>query len=726
MNEFDFKGINERLLSDGAAILAGWFPNGRARGDHFAVGNLQGDKGDSLSISLVNGMWIDHATKETGGDLIDLYAACRGVSVKEAVLALGGASERAVTNGHGRPAPAQDEPDAVEAPFPPPPVPRPHPSWGSVTQTWAYYGATTPGPLFQICRFGEDRAEGQAKIRPLTWRGGRWRWKAYPAPRPLYWLPEILAQPELPVLIVEGEKCADAAYEALKHSWAVTTWAGGANASKATDFEPLRGRAVTIWPDADEPGRRAAAELVVRLRPIAASIQVLIIPAEHTEGWDCADAVSEGLDLQAFIAAHARTPAEPQPTQKPKRETRAQPAHAQRAAISGDAVSSAFVSWESLGIETSSGGAPHVSLGNVVAVLGRHPELKGRIWRDDFRGRIFHTLRGDPKPWTDADALRLTAWFNQTLRLPKFGISLIHSGVELCAAENARNSVTDWLLGLRWDGIPRLDTWLETYLGADHSALSTAIGANWIISMVARAFRPGCQADHMPVLEGLSGAGKSSAISILGGEWYRAAPQAFGSKEFYEVCQGSWLIEIPDMAGFGRREHGQIIAAITTRADTYRASYGRNAEDHPRTVIFAATSETDEYLADARGKRRYWPVTCGVLSLTELARDREQLFAEAVSRFEAGHPWHVVPIAEAREQQSSRENRDIWEAKIREYVAGKRDTTTSAIAQLCLDIPVWQQNDSHKTRIGKILQRLGYVGKVERVGASTARVYRLP
>lgn len=382
--------------------------------------------------------------------------------------------------------------------------------------------------------------------------------------------------------------------------------------------------------------------------------------------------------------------------------------------------SSAFVSWESLQLDCNSGGVPFPTLGNVIRVLEYHPDLRGKIWLDSFRHRIYF----ESAPWTDADALRLTAFFHQSLKLSKFGLQTIHHGVDLFAANHARNSVTHWLDSLTWDGTERLTDWLADCFGIAKTAFTMAVARNWLISMVARAYQPGCQADHMPVLEGLSGAGKSSAIAILGGEWYRASPQAFGSKAFFEAIQGAWLVEIPDMAGFGKVEHGQIISAITTRADTFRASYGRNAEDHPRTTIFAATSETDEYLQDSRGKRRYWPLECTEIHLDALRATRDQLFAEAVRSYKSGATWHEVPLDEALKVQNQRQETDPWLTKIASYVGTRTSITTSDVASDGLFLEVYKQDRSCQMRISKCLKAIGFICKVEWVDQRPQRIYR--
>ena len=403
---------------------------------------------------------------------------------------------------------------------------------------------------------------------------------------------------------------------------------------------------------------------------------------------------------------------------KPTRHTRSRPLAATPGATlkpdgTMEDTGSSYVAWQSLGLDCAGNGQPFPSLGNAAIILARHKQLAGKIWLDVFRQKIYCTLDGpEPRPLQSADALKLTAWVNQALRLPKIGIRTIENAIELVAANAARNSVTEYLGSLTWDGTPRLEDWLSDCLGVAKTAYTVAVARNWLISMVARAYRPGCQADHMPVLEGLSGAGKSSALAILGGPWYKAAPQAFGSKEFLEAIQGAWLTEIPDMVGFGRREHTQIIAAITTRADPYRAAYGRVCEDHPRTTIFAATSETDSYLDDDRGKRRYWPLRCTEIRLDVLQSIRDQLFAEATAQFNAGATWHEVPVEEAEQEQLARRIADPWEDAISYYVKGRVEVEMSRLLTDGLALEYARQDRSAQMRAAKVLKTLGFDCKV--------------
>ena len=186
-----------------------------------------------------------------------------------------------------------------------------HHKFGQPSRTWRYHDAAGD-TLGYVCRF--DLPDGGKDVVPRCYcqhEDGRreWRWLSFAKPRPLYGLDLLAANPEAGVLIVEGEKAADAARTISPG--VVVTWPGGGKAVKFTDWSPLAGRKVLIWPDADEPGHKAAADIVAALKPIAASVRTIPVPAGVADGWDLADAVAEGWDrarLIAHIKPHVAAP----------------------------------------------------------------------------------------------------------------------------------------------------------------------------------------------------------------------------------------------------------------------------------------------------------------------------------------------------------------------------------------------------------------------------------
>ena len=692
------------------SLLKEWVGGKQVGREWHAERRVNGGPGDSLKINLDTGIWSAFASGETGADIVSYYAHIRhldqGPAADQVAQAIGYSSNTPVLQRTRLPA-ADPEP-ASQIPPDAPPL-KPHARYGAPTAVYRY------GDKFHVLRY--DHAEGK-HFAPMTWRLGRWVNRAYPSPRPLYNLEELAKHPDAPVLIVEGEKCVDAA-RPLWRSHVVLTWSGGAQAVKQSDFTVLKGRDVTLWPDADDPGRAAARDIAQILTPIASRVRVVI--PDRDNGWDIADAIAEGMgvaELAEYARAHIRdtTPvAEYLPAADQTDDY-----------ANGSAPKSAIVSWKNIGLDTDSKNIPHPNVANASAILQRHEAFAGKIWLDTFRDKIFHTLDTPvPRLWTDADARRVTVFMQQTLKLPKFNLMMVHDAVMHAAECNGRNSLTDWLDALEWDGMPRLDTWLADTLGAELTPYLIAISRNWPIGMVARAYRPGCKMDNMPVLEGAQGRGKTTFLEVLGDPWYKSLPHAFGDKDFLQSIQGTWLAEIPDMTGFSKREHTQILATITIRNDAYRRSYGRNVEEHPRVAVFAATSETDDYLKDIRGRRRYWPIRCQDINIDALHAQRDQVFAEAVVRYRAGEDWYRMPF-EADAEQLARSSEDVWSDAVLEHAeqlwANPPCTITSSLLLTKIGVELSKQDDGMKSRVARIMHADGWTQRRDK----TQRYWRKP
>ena len=697
-------------------LLPQWLGGGRKGHEWLGARKANGGPGDSWSVNLNTGVWACFSGDAKGRDLVSLYAELNHLNQLAAlkqVAALVGINDRHVPVLPRSAEPATEY-AAVDIPIDAPPVP----TRGNLTAVYRY------GAAFAVARY-ED-ADGKT-FCPWTWRNGGWHARAYPEPRPIYNLELLAKHPTSPVMIVEGEKCADSLARALR-KYVVVTWAGGSNSVEKNDWGPLAGRDILIWPDADDAGAKAGATLAELLVNDAQHVRI-IIPTDHSDGWDAADAIAEGWDatrIGDWAREHLRV------VEKTTEKAKMAPAQSALAIVDADFLPAAerdedyefgspprssMVMWKQIGLAADSKEKPYPTLANASLIMRFHPTFKGKIWWDSFCERIYHTMHGPvPQEWNDVDSARVTAFIQQQMDLPKVTLKLVQEAIVHAAHEVPRNSVLDWLNGLTWNGVERLDSWVGDCLGVELNPYTQAVGRNWIISMVARAYKPGCQVDTMPVLEGIQGEGKSSALEILGDRWYAAVGTAFGSYDFIQTIQGKWLIEIPDMAGFGRREHSHVLATITTRTDRYRMKYGRFDQDHPRKCVFAATSETDDYLPEMRGYRRYWPLRCREINLDALRGQREQLFAEAVHAWREGASFHRMPIEDTATEQRARNSEDLWTEDVLRYcetraLAGHPVHPAKILTDSEIHMERKHLDLSVKLRVINILKAHGWVSK---------------
>jgi len=257
-----------------------------------------------------------------------------------------------------------------------------------------------------------------------------------------------------------------------------------------------------------------------------------------------------------------------------------------------------------------------------------------------------------PAPWhrgkmphggalTDADLKLLKAHLAVRHTFER-SVSEVEEAVTVVAWGKRFHPVREYLDGLEWDGVPRLDFWLRDHLGVEETAYTRAVARKVLCAAVVRVFRPGCKFDHVLVLEGDQDIGKSTALEILGGEWAADFPVDPHNKDTVQLLQGKWIVELAEMEVTGRTETDALKAFLTRKSDKVRLAYGRLAVEYPRQSIFVASKNPGAdgtYLKDDTGNRRWWPVMCkpegGIVNFRKLKDARNQLWAEAVARVRA-------------------------------------------------------------------------------------------
>jgi hypothetical protein len=338
----------------------------------------------------------------------------------------------------------------------------------------------------------------------------------------------------------------------------------------------------------------------------------------------------------------------------------------------------------------------------------------------------------------------------------------IEAAVRRLCLEHRFDPVVDYLDSLKWDGINRLDTMMPVYFKTENEPLNCAIGRKMMIAAVRRAKKPGCKFDYIVVMDiSEQGKKKSTAIEVLAGSENFSDMGILDANEKtqMELIQGVWLYEIGELSGMGRADVNRVKMFASRKVDRARPAYGKVRVDRPRRCIFIGSTNDDEYLKDTTGNRRIWPITPGDIDVEALTRDRNQLWAEAVTIEATGEelpiPEKLWPDMAAR--QASRLTSHPWEDRLQglthkvtmlvstssspDIGAGKYATLLNAdgkeelrassdwILTDQLQIPPDRLNEGQANTLKAVMRKLGWTGPSKmRIGegAPSVRGYKKP
>lgn len=378
---------------------------------------------------------------------------------------------------------------------------------------------------------------------------------------------------------------------------------------------------------------------------------------------------------------------------------------------------------------------------NLMLIIGNDPVLSNMCGYDEFQNsHVLHhapptSMDGAPpqpgpypRPWTAADvSLVLSylqrAWTSQAKRTDT------EEAMVAVSAQRRFHPIRDWLDALKWDGENRLNVWLSKVFGAVETEYTQDVGTCTLLAAVKRVRKPGCKFDHMPVLEGGQGIGKSTAVKALFGEKYftDSLPSALESKDAALGLQGAWCVEFAEIEQLIRTEEQIAKAFLSRSTDRFRAPYGRQYISYPRQCIFIGTTNDTDYLRDVTGNRRYWPVKCHFVEIEWLQKNREQLWAEAAFREAAGEAYWLrdeIALEQAKEAQEQRQEEDVWDDKVRAFLLGRRETTTAEVLTDALMFSVDRQTKREQMRVAKIIKKQGWERDTVRVGTITRKIWR--
>lgn len=344
------------------------------------------------------------------------------------------------------------------------------------------------------------------------------------------------------------------------------------------------------------------------------------------------------------------------------------------------------------------------SLSNCLVLLGHDPVLSGLLAWDAFAclpvltrapPPAFATAPAAAGPYPrsveDTDVTLVQAYMQRAYDLP-VSAAVAMQACRVAASLRRTHPVCDWLDTLRWDGTPRLDTWLHHALGIGKSRL------------LAELFTPAWFKDDLP--------------------------RDLGDKDAAQGLLGVWCVELGELQALGRSTSRDAKAFFSRQNDRYRPSYAMADVMRPRQCVFVGTTNEHDYLTDPTGNRRYWPVSCTRADVGWIVASRAQLWAEACHR-ESTDPmplWldDAATAAIAAEAQESRLPEDPWRDPITAWLAGRGTGSVrmADVLHMALGLPRERQDLPAQKRAGTVLRAMGWARHKVRSGSTTYWAWR--
>lgn len=288
------------------------------------------------------------------------------------------------------------------------------------------------------------------------------------------------------------------------------------------------------------------------------------------------------------------------------------------------------------------------TINNIALILEYDPNFLDSVAFNEFENQIVFRKKlpwretegggGSKATLTDSDIANIENYIEKVYKFPAIGKVL--KGMFVVGEKKRFHPVREYLLALRWDGKPRLESLFIKYLGAEDTLYVREVSRKSMVACVARVMEPGVKFDNVLTFFGKEGQGKSAMLDKLGGVWFNDtfSLHMLQGKEAYEQAQGVWIIEIGELAGMAKAEVEKVKSFISARSDRYRRPYDKVPEKRPRQCVFFASTNTEAFLKSQTGNRRFWPVATSAARQLKSPfdfsmKERDQVWAEAVYNY---------------------------------------------------------------------------------------------
>jgi hypothetical protein len=382
------------------------------------------------------------------------------------------------------------------------------------------------------------------------------------------------------------------------------------------------------------------------------------------------------------------------------------------------------------------------SLANVAHVL-QSKESKIIAGFDEFRGRLMiRRPGGEWQPLTDTAINILREHFERELDFANVGKEAMRDALDIAGKRNAFDSAKDWLKGIVWDGVPRVERFLTTHCGTPEDAYTRAVSAYIWSGLAGRVLAPGCQLDMVVAFQSPQGRMKSTGFKAMVpfDDFFTDALslQDANDPDFKRGIKGKLVVEISELAGLSKADNNHIKIAITRTVEEWTEKYQSELTYYQRRcMIFASTNEEQFLPEDETGQRRWLPVAIVTLDRDAIIRDRDQLWAEGREMFNAGGVRWKAAEELARDQHARYEVGDIWTHNIERWLDTPtvgveatnalpryRAITVNEVLAGAIGMPTERLDKRAEKRICRCLRQLGFVNSAFRVDGKLVRKWR--
>ena len=354
-----------------------------------------------------------------------------------------------------------------------------------------------------------------------------------------------------------------------------------------------------------------------------------------------------------------------------------------------------------------SNGRIQPSVTNIATILDGLADWSGVFAYNELADQIIvarqlPSTRGNPtlhrpRPLQDSDITKTRMWLERRMKWPKVSKSETFDAIDAAARENVISPIRHYLEALPLVATEDARTYLvevlNTHFGLrefnahpDAIRFSQIAFRKWLISAVARSFEAGCKADHVLILEGPQGAGKSTAIRILcGDDTFGDSVPPLNTKDAMDYVRGKWIIELAELSSVSKAEVEHVKAYITRTEEKFRPAYARTEVTYQRRCVFVGTTNRTDYLRDETGNRRFWPIKVEAINHDLIRRDRDRIWAAAAALYRAGEAWWLTPdeavLADA--EQTKRTTVDPFYEDLAQWLddTGKTKTCMAEVAR---------------------------------------------